>query len=40
MSDDTMLQERKTTYHGFVGLVVYSTAAGVAVLALMAILLL
>ena len=40
MSDDTMLQERKSTYHGFVRLVVYSTAAVVAALVFLAILLL
>ncbi len=36
MSDDSMLEERKATYDSFVRLLTVSTAAVVAVLALMA----
>ena len=39
MSDDSMLQERKQTYNGFVRLIVVTTAAIVVTLALMALFL-
>lgn len=40
MSDDTMLEEHRRTFSGFVRLLAYSTAAVVVVLALMALFLL
>lgn len=40
MSDDSMLQEHRATYLGFVRLVTYSTVAVVVTLVLMAIVLL
>lgn len=40
MSDDPMLQERRTAYHDFVRLVAYSTAAAAVTLILLAIVLL
>lgn len=40
MSDDSMLQEHRATYLGFVRLVTYSTVAVVVTLVLMAIILL
>jgi hypothetical protein len=40
MSDDPMLQEHKATYHSFVRLVIFSTAAVVAALIFMAVVLL
>ena len=40
MSDDSMLQEHQATYLGFVRLVIYSTAAVVITLVLLAIVLL
>lgn len=40
MSDDSMLQEHRRTFHHFVHLIAYSAAAVVIVLALMAIFLL
>ncbi len=39
MSDDSMLQERKQTYNGFVRVIVVTTAATVVTLALMALFL-
>ncbi len=40
MSDDSMLQEHKQTYNGFMRLIVVSTAATAVVLILMALFLL
>ena len=40
MSDDQMLREHQKTWHGFVKLMTYSTAAAAATLILMAIFLL
>ncbi len=40
MSDDSMLQEHKQTYNGFVRLIAVSTAATAATLILLALLLL
>lgn len=39
MSDDQMLEEHKQTWHSFTRLVIWSTAAIIVVLALMAIFL-
>ncbi len=40
MADDQMFQERRKTWHGFVKLLAYSSAAAATCLALLAILLL